>query len=107
MAELKKKLHGFKSKITAGLRSLSRRQRRLMLLDVLLIGLVVAFYVLFFVPRDGTAMFQMAAQRSRRITSCVQDMSLKTELEISSKDLAFSQKRNPPRRNAPFRFALK
>ena len=107
MATLKKKLHSLKSKITAEVRSLSRRQRRLLLLDVLLIGLVAAFYILFFVPRDESAMFQMAAQRSRRITSCVQDMSLKTELEISSKDIAFSQKRNPPRRNAPCIFALK
>lgn len=107
MAELKKKLHGFKSKITAGLRSLSRRQRRLMLLDVLLIGLVVAFYVLFFVPRDGTAMFQMAAQRSRRITSCVQDMSLKTELEISSKDLAFSQKKKSAAEKCPVQIRVK
>lgn len=107
MAELKKKLHGFKSRITAGLRSLSRRQRRLMLLDVLLIGLVVAFYVLFFVPRDGTAMFQMAAQRSRRITSCVQDMSLKTELEISSKDLAFSQKKKSAAEKCPVQIRIK
>lgn len=107
MAELKKKLHGFKSKITAGLRSLSRRQRRLMILDVLLIGLVVAFYVLFFVPRDGTAMFQMAAQRSRRITSCVQDMSLKTELEISSKDLAFSQKKKSAAEKCPVQIRVK
>ena len=107
MAELKKKLHGFKSKITAGLRSLSRRQRRLMLLDVLLIGLVVAFYVLFFVPRDGTVMFQMAAQRSRRITSCVQDMSLKTELEISSKDLAFSQKKKSAAEKCPVHIRVK
>lgn len=107
MAELKKKLHGFKSRITAGLRSLSRRQRRLMLLDVLLIGLVVAFYVLFFVPRDGTAMFQMAAQRSRRITSCVQDMSLKTELEISSKDLAFSQKKKSAAEKCPVQIRVK
>lgn len=107
MAELKKKLHGFKSRITAGLRSLSRRQRRLMLLDVLLIGLVVAFYVLFFVPRDGTAMFQMAAQRSRRITSCVQDMSLKTELEISSKDLAFSQKKKSAAEKCPVHIRIK
>lgn len=107
MAELKKKLHGFQSKITAGLRSLSRRQRRLMLLDVLLIGLVVAFYVLFFVPRDGTAMFQMAAQRSRRITSCVQDMSLKTELEISSKDLAFSQKKKSAAEKCPVHIRIK
>lgn len=107
MAELKKKLHGFKSKITAGFRSLSRRQRRLMLLDVLLIGLVVAFYVLFFVPRDGTAMFQMAAQRSRRITSCVQDMSLKTELEISSKDLAFSQKKKSAAEKCPVQIRVK
>lgn len=107
MAELKKKLHGFKSKITAGLRSLSRRQRRLMLLDVLLIGLVTAFYVLFFVPRDGTAMFQMAAQRSRRITSCVQDMSLKTELEISSKDLAFSQKKKSAAEKCPVQIRVK
>lgn len=107
MAELKKKLHGFKSKITAGLRSLSRRQRRLMLLDVLLIGLVAAFYVLFFVPRDGTAMFQMAAQRSRRITSCVQDMSLKTELEISSKDLAFSQKKKSAAEKCPVHIRVK
>ena len=81
MATLKKKLHRFKSKITAEVRSLSRRQRRLLLLDVLLIGLVAAFYILFFVPRDGTAMFQMAAQRSRRITSCVQDMSLKNFIQ--------------------------
>ena len=102
---MKKKFHGFKSKITAGFHSLSRRQRRLIILDVLLIALVAAFYVLFFVPRDGTAMFQMAAQRSRRITSCVQD--LKTELEISSKDIAFSQKRNPPRRSVPFRSSSK
>lgn len=107
MAELKKKLHGFKSKIIAGLRSLSRRQRRLMLLDVLLIGLVVAFYVLFFVPRDGTAMFQMAAQRSRRIASCVQDMSLKTELEISSKDLAFSQKKKSAAEKCPVQIRVK
>lgn len=107
MAELKKKLHGFKSKIIAGLRSLSRRQRRLMLLDVLLIGLVAAFYVLFFVPRDGTAMFQMAAQRSRRITSCVQDMSLKTELEISSKDLAFSQKKKSAAEKCPVHIRVK
>lgn len=107
MAELKKKLHGFKSKIIAGLRSLSRRQRRLMLLDVLLIGLVAAFYVLFFVPRDGTAMFQMAAQRSRRITSCVQDMSLKTELEISSKDLAFSQKKKSAAEKCPVQIRVK
>lgn len=107
MAELKKKLHGFQSRITAGLRSLSRRQRRLMLLDVLLIGLVVAFYVLFFVPRDGTAMFQMAAQRSRRITSCVQDMSLKTELEISSKDLAFSQKKKSAAEKCPVHIRIK
>ena len=107
MAELKKKLHGFKSKITAGLRSLSRRQRRLMILDVLLIGLVAAFYVLFFVPRDGTAMFQMAAQRSRRITSCVQDMSLKTELEISSKDLAFSQKKKSAAEKCPVQIRVK
>lgn len=107
MVELKKKLHGFQSKITAGLRSLSRRQRRLMLLDVLLIGLVVAFYVLFFVPRDGTAMFQMAAQRSRRITSCVQDMSLKTELEISSKDLAFSQKKKSAAEKCPVHIRIK
>lgn len=107
MAELKKKLHGFKSKITAGLRSLSRCQRRLMILDVLLIGLVVAFYVLFFVPRDGTAMFQMAAQRSRRITSCVQDMSLKTELEISSKDLAFSQKKKSAAEKCPVQIRVK
>lgn len=107
MAELKKKLHGSKSRITAGLRSLSRRQRRLMLLDVLLIGLVAAFYVLFFVPRDGTAMFQMAAQRSRRITSCVQDMSLKTELEISSKDLAFSQKKKSAAEKCPVHIRIK
>lgn len=107
MAELKKKLHGFKSKITAGFRSLSRRQRRLMLLDVLLIGLVVALYVLFFVPRDGTAMFQMAAQRSRRITSCVQDMSLKTELEISFKDLAFSQKKKSAAEKCPVQIRVK
>lgn len=107
MAELKKKLHGFKSKIIAGLRSLSRRQRRLMLLDVLLIGLVAAFYVLFFVPRDGTAMFQMAAQRSRRIASCVQDMSLKTELEISSKDLAFSQKKKSAAEKCPVHIRIK
>lgn len=107
MAELKKKLHGFKSKIIAGLRSLSRRQRRLMLLDVLLIGLVVAFYVLFFVPRDGTAMFQMATQRSRRIASCVQDMSLKTELEISSKDLAFSQKKKSAAEKCPVQIRVK
>lgn len=107
MAALKKKLHGFKSKITAGFRSLSRRQRRLMLLDVLLIGLVAAFYVLFFVPRDGTAMFQMAAQRSRRITSCVQDMSLKTELEISSKDLAFSQKKKSAAEKCPVHIRVK
>lgn len=107
MAELKKKLHGFKSKIIAGLRSLSRRQRRLMILDVLLIGLVAAFYVLFFVPRDGTAMFQMAAQRSRRIASCVQDMSLKTELEISSKDLAFSQKKKSAAEKCPVQIRVK
>lgn len=107
MAALKKKLHGFKSKITVGFRSLSRRQRRLMLLDVLLIGLVAAFYVLFFVPRDGTAMFQMAAQRSRRITSCVQDMSLKTELEISSKDLAFSQKKKSAAEKCPVHIRVK
>lgn len=107
MAELKKKLHGFKSEIIAGLRSLSRRQRRLMILDVLLIGLVVAFYVLFFVPRDGTAMFQMAAQRSRRITSCVQDISLKTELEISSKDLAFSQKKKFAAEKCPVQIRVK
>lgn len=107
MAALKKKLRGFKSKITAGFRSLSRRQRRLMLLDVLLIGLVAAFYVLFFVPRDGTAMFQMAAQRSRRITSCVQDMSLKTELEISSKDLAFSQKKKSAAEKCPVHIRIK
>lgn len=107
MAKLKKKLHGFKSKIIAGLRSLSRRQRRLMLLDVLLIGLVAAFYVPFFVPRDGTAMFQMAAQRSRRIASCVQDMSLKTELEISSKDLAFSQKKKSAAEKCPVQIRVK
>lgn len=107
MAALKKKLHGFKSKITAGFRSLSRRQRRLMLLDVLLIGLVAAFYVLFFVPRDGTAMFQMAAQRSRRITFCVQDMSLKTELEIPSKDLAFSQKKKSAAEKCPVHIRVK
>lgn len=101
MATLKKKLHSFKSKITAEVRSLSRRQRRLLLLDVLLIGLVAAFYILFFVPRDGAAMFQMAAQRSRRITSCVQDMSLKTELEISSKDIAFSQKKKSTTEKCP------
>lgn len=94
MATLKKKLHSLKSKITAEVRSLSRRQRRLLLLDALLIGLVAAFYILFFVPRDESAMFQMAAQRSRRITSCVQDMSLKTELKISSGDIAFSQKKS-------------
>lgn len=107
MATLKKKLHRFKSKITAEVRSLSRRQRRLLLLDVLLIGLVAAFYVLFFVPRDGTAMFQMAAQRSRRITSCVQDMSLKTELEISSKDLAFSQKKKSAAEKCPVHIRVK
>lgn len=107
MAALKKKLHGFKSKIIAGFRSLSRRQRRLMILDVLLIGLVAAFYVLFFVPRDGTAMFQMAAQRSHRITSCVQDMSLKTELEISSKDLAFSQKKKSAAEKCPVQIRVK
>lgn len=107
MATLKKKLHRFKSKITAEVRSLSRRQRRLLLLDVLLIGLVAAFYILFFVPRDGTAMFQMAAQRSRRITSCVQDMSLKTELEISSKDLAFSQKKKSAAEKCPVHIRVK
>lgn len=107
MATLKKKLHGFKSKITAEVRSLSRRQRRLLLLDVLLIGLVTAFYILFFVPRDGTAMFQMAAQRSRRITSCVQDMSLKTELEISSKDIAFSQKKKSAAEKCPVHIRVK
>lgn len=107
MATLKKKLHGFKSKITAEVRSLSRRQRRLLLLDVLLIGLVTAFYVLFFVPRDGTAMFQMAVQRSRRITSCVQDMSLKTELEISSKDIAFSQKKKSAAEKCPVHIRVK
>ena len=107
MATLKKKLHSFKSKITAEVRSLSRRQRRLLLLDVLLIGLVAAFYILFFVPRDGAAMFQMAAQRSRRITSCVQDMSLKTELEISSKDLAFSQKKKSTAEKCPVHIRVK
>lgn len=107
MATLKKKLHRFKSKITAEVRSLSRRQRRLLLLDVLLIGLVAAFYILFFVPRDGAAMFQMAAQRSRRITSCVQDMSLKTELEISSKDIAFSQKKKPAAEKCPVHIRVK
>lgn len=107
MATLKKKLHSLKSKITAEVRSLSRRQRRLLLLDVLLIGLVAAFYILFFVPRDGAAMFQMAAQRSRRITSCVQDMSLKTELEISSKDLAFSQKKKSAAEKCPVHIRVK
>ena len=107
MATLKKKLHRFKSKITAEVRSLSRRQRRLLLLDVLLIGLVAAFYILFFVPRDGAAMFQMAAQRSRRITSCVQDMSLKTELEISSKDIAFSQKKKSAAEKCPVHIRVK
>ena len=107
MATLKKKLHSLKSKITAEVRSLSRRQRHLLLLDVLLIGLVAAFYILFFVPRDGTAMFQMAAQRSRRITSCVQDMSLKTELEISSKDLAFSQKKKSAAEKCPVHIRVK
>lgn len=107
MATLKKKLHRFKSKITAEVRSLSRRQRRLLLLDVLLIGLVAAFYILFFVPRDGTAMFQMAAQRSRRITSCVQDMSLKTELKISSKDIAFSHKKKSATEKCPVHIRVK
>ena len=102
-----KKFHGFKSKITAGFHSLSRRQRRLIILDVLLIALVAAFYVLFFVPRDGTAMFQMAAQRSRRITSCVQDMTLKTELEISSKDIAFSQKKKSAAEKCPVQILVK
>ncbi len=104
---MKKKFHGFKSKITAGFHSLSRRQRRLIILDVLLIALVAAFYVLFFVPRDGTAMFQMAAQRSRRITSCVQDMTLKTELEISSKDIAFSQKKKSAAEKCPVQILVK
>ena len=72
-----------------------------------MIGLVAAFYILFFVPRDGTAMFQMAAQRSRRITSCVQDMSLKTELEISSKDLAFSQKKKSAAEKCPVHIRVK
>lgn len=107
MATLKKKLHSFKSKITAEVRSLSRRQRRLLLLDVLLIGLVAAFYILFFVPRDGAAMFQMAAQRSRRITSCVQDMSLKTELKISSKDIAFSHKKKSATEKCPVHIRVK
>ena len=107
MATLKKKLHSLKSKITAEVRSLSRRQRRLLLLDVLLIGLVAAFYILFFVPRDESAMFQMAAQRSRRITSCVQDMSLKTELEISSKDIAFSQKKKSAAEKCPVHIRVK
>lgn len=107
MATLKKKFHSFKSKITAEVRSLSRRQRILLLVDALLIGLVAAFYVLFFVPRDGAAMFQMAAQRSRRITSCVQDMSLKTELEISSKDIAFSQKKKSAAEKCPVHIRVK
>ena len=107
MATLKKKLHSLKSKITAEVRSLSRRQRRLLLLDALLIGLVAAFYILFFVPRDESAMFQMAAQRSRRITSCVQDMSLKTELEISSKDIAFSQKKKSAAEKCPVHIRVK
>lgn len=107
MATLKKKFHSFKSKITDEVRSLSRRQRRLLLVDALLIGLVAAFYVLFFVPRDGAVMFQMAAQRSRRITSCVQDMSLKTELEISSKDLAFSQKKKSATEKCPVHIRVK
>lgn len=107
MTALKKKWHQGKSKIAGSFCSLSRRQRRLMLLDVLLIALVAAFYVLFFVPRDGTAMFQMATQRSRRITSCVQDMSLKTELEISSKDLAFSQKKKSAAEKCPVQIRVK
>lgn len=107
MATLKKKFHSFKSKITAEVRSLSRRQRILLLVDVLLIGLVAAFYILFFVPRDGAAMFQMAAQRSRRITSCVQDMSLKTELKISSKDIAFSHKKKSATEKCPVHIRVK
>lgn len=107
MATLKKKLHRFKSKITAEVHSLSRRQRCLLLVDVLLIGLVAAFYILFFVPRDGTAMFQMAAQRSRRITSCVQDMSLKTELKISSGDIAFLQKKKSAAEKCPVHIRVK
>lgn len=107
MTALKKKWHQGKSKIAGSFCSLSRRQRRLMLLDVLLIALVAAFYVLFFVPRDGTAMFQMATQRSRRITSCVQDMSLKSELEISSKDLAFSQKKKSAAEKCPVQIRVK
>ena len=107
MATLKKKFHSFKSKITAEVRSLSRRQRILLLVDALLIGLVAAFYVLFFVPRDGAAMFQMAAQRSRRITSCVQDMSLKTELKISSKDIAFSHKKKSATEKCPVHIRVK
>lgn len=107
MATLKKKFHSFKSKITAEVRSLSRRQRILLLVDALLIGLIAAFYVLFFVPRDGAAMFQMAAQRSRRITSCVQDMSLKTELKISSKDIAFSHKKKSATEKCPVHIRVK
>ena len=107
MATLKKKLHSLKSKITAEVRSLSRRQRRLLLLDVLLIGLVAASYILFFVPRDGAAMFQMAAQRSRRITSCVQDNRPKDRLEIHPGILPSHKKKKSAAEKCPVHIRVK
>lgn len=82
------KVRNIGKKIRSLFRRMSHRQRIFLLLDGLLLGVVLAFYVLFFIPRDAVAMFQMANQRSGNIESITQDMSLETEISVNSKEVS-------------------
>lgn len=93
-------------KLRTAFHRVSRRQRMFLLLDGLLLGVVLAFYVLFFIPRDATAMFQMANQRSERIESVTQKMSLQTEITVHSSDVAGLKKLKSGTLNCPIQLEL-
>lgn len=93
-------------KIRSAFHRMSHRQRMFLLLDGLLLGVVLAFYVLFFIPRDAAAVFQMANQRSERIESVTQKMSLQTEITVNSSDVAGLKKMESGTLNCPIQIEL-
>lgn len=93
-------------KILSIFHRMSRRQRMFLLLDGLLLGVVLAFYVLFFIPRDASAMFQMANQRSGNITSITQKMSLETEISVNPKEVSGLKKLKSGTLKCPIKIEL-
>lgn len=93
-------------KIRSAFHRMSHRQRMFLLLDGLLLGVVLAFYILFFIPRDAAAMFQMANQRSGEIESVMQKMSLQTEIIVNSNDVAGLKKLKSGTLNCPIQIEL-